>query len=1669
MPKNIKAWLWFLVFSLAWVSPSIAHQMPPGHKRFSDPSPSDQTGSLIAQKCSSGFYRKWSGPLRGQCVPCSCNGLSDQCDELTGKCVNCQFHSAGDHCERCQEGYYGDAAQKSCRVCPCPFTWNNRALACMNVGAGVVECLCKRGYAGSRCERCAFGYYGNPETHGGSCKPCKCDTDGDGNICHSLTGEYISPGNNSCEDQFHALKCCTEALLPHLRANEGDLRGLARISAPVLTLIHPQAIVSDVESVVKSYRGARRYLEIEQLEEDVNVIRKDLNHLRNKVLQLSSRVNEGLHSRKGSKRRAKILLGHAESIMASFPDLIKRPSRAADAIRLGGSDKATVMEETRRLVEEMSRMVCGEATTEGSTRGQREMAKKLLDGITKMAAMRPNQQTLNQTANSLLASHALLGHMTGLVSGAKFAVRSARRVNLKSAFTLRHVLTRRHGQGPTTTQTRSIRALNERTRRNQLQNISDILKLLDVKHTFEENAARLDGAERLLRNRMNNIYRVVRTEIIGKAEEHAGELGRLATDMQKMLPTADGTKRSSEPNRLKSITTHTEEAAMAAVQADKAADKALKDMAQDGLLLTSESMREYFTSVWTTANHTQNDFITLSESLNACKDGMKRQQDKRKSLQFDISRVSHEIKSLKRDDMNVMIQSAKRETSVTNDTATHVTNRLMNMGEEMARLTLNNSALAFNNILNHVQHSVRRLKWVLPVMTDKLVQMEALANTSPARGNMTENISMIKDLVQETRSYLDRISLATAFRGKGHIELRPPSNTEDLKAFTALSLLLSVEKKPAESSRDQQRDDDMFVLYLGHEDSSGDFIGMAIRHGVLICIYKLGGHVHEVEAGPITTFTGVNPSALDHVVFHRIYHDAEVNITANFTSEWPLPFTPKRHLPNTASGILDLDPQRTVFYVGGYPQHFSPPKELRYPNYRGYVKLLHINDKPLCLYNFKRAVNMEPGVHALMLPGSEVSHYYQGSGYREVLVKEPYKMRKRIFKLRVKSWESDALLFYIGTEESFWCVLVEQGNLMIQGQQEEIKWQPWRLDSVSLFNKHFTITIDDMFTVSYEDQFFSVKHVHIPIQSFYIGGVPQHIRTRHDIVAPPLKGCVDLVSADGQIVEYNTTIGVSDACPFGLPGVRTATLRSPLSGDRLLAPDQLRLALGFRSMHKNGGILRSSTQSTFLSHISLADGFLQFRLGHHCLTSSQRYNDGRWHYLCTAHTPRLEVQVDNVDINLNVSVEEAEVKQEEEFRVCIADLYSRSAAQSFTPVDLNSPPPTAGVTPGQCRLGSLTPTPQLPTDVNRQLEKLRKTGDQTDGECGRQRPPRRGYQLSQGDSWLAYKLSQQDLNYRPHFSLDVKTKSSKGLILYVEGTGPVPLLALYVTNGKIKMSLGPSRVIHHKLKTNDGHWHRVDCSVEKNTFHLLVDGIRVIDGNLPNEEGSFLNFHSFVYLGGHPGVTKGRQILLKSISGCVRDFRMNDYPVGKPEAARGVSPCLDGLTESGAYFGGGHVILDDPFAVGAHFALTFELRPHRVTGLLFHAQAHGSSFDVFLINNTVGVTVNDGGGSVSAALTPQNLCDGEFHVIKVSTGPKRLTLTVDVISEKKAGSFAAFLSSMKRALLHIGGVTDSSVAPVTSPYMGCLRNVIINGRRIAFETQAVTVLGPVDVKACPAL
>ena len=76
------------------------------------------------ESCEYGFYKvKGNGPGMFNCVPCSCNGHADTCDQETGDCLNCRDNTLGKKCEQCKTGYhlidYGNG-QTECRLCPCP-------------------------------------------------------------------------------------------------------------------------------------------------------------------------------------------------------------------------------------------------------------------------------------------------------------------------------------------------------------------------------------------------------------------------------------------------------------------------------------------------------------------------------------------------------------------------------------------------------------------------------------------------------------------------------------------------------------------------------------------------------------------------------------------------------------------------------------------------------------------------------------------------------------------------------------------------------------------------------------------------------------------------------------------------------------------------------------------------------------------------------------------------------------------------------------------------------------------------------------------------------------------------------------------------------------------------------------------------------------------------------------------------------------------------------------------------------------------------------------------------------------------------------------------------------------------------------------------------------------
>ncbi|XP_066935737.1 laminin subunit gamma-1-like [Clytia hemisphaerica] len=147
------------------------------------------------EKCQPGFTREnvGSGPL-GRCVPCECNNHGTRCDPETGIC-ECQDNTSGRNCELCKKGYYGNptrGTKDDCQPCPCIF-----ANECILIGQSVKCTDCPEGHIGDNCEKCADGYFGDPEGKLGTptkCQRCDCNGNVDPNAignCDGLTGACL--------------------------------------------------------------------------------------------------------------------------------------------------------------------------------------------------------------------------------------------------------------------------------------------------------------------------------------------------------------------------------------------------------------------------------------------------------------------------------------------------------------------------------------------------------------------------------------------------------------------------------------------------------------------------------------------------------------------------------------------------------------------------------------------------------------------------------------------------------------------------------------------------------------------------------------------------------------------------------------------------------------------------------------------------------------------------------------------------------------------------------------------------------------------------------------------------------------------------------------------------------------------------------------------------------------------------------------------------------------------------------------------------------------------------------------------------------------------------------------------------------------------------------------
>lgn len=211
------------------------------------------------------------------------------------------------------------------------------------------------------------------------------------------------------------------------------------------------------------------------------------------------------------------------------------------------------------------------------------------------------------------------------------------------------------------------------------------------------------------------------------------------------------------------------------------------------------------------------------------------------------------------------------------------------------------------------------------------------------------------------------------------------------------------------------------------------------------------------------------------------------------------------------------------------------------------------------------------------------------------------------------------------------------------------------------------------------------------------------------------------------------------------------------------------------------------------------------------------------------------------------------------------------------------------------------------------------------------------------------------------------------------------------------------------------------------------------------------------------------------------------------ETPYGVIPCSDHV-EVGTYFAGGNetfIKLRERFKVGHMFIIKMDIKPRVDSGVLVTAHGKKDYYVLELHNGQLRLTVENGRGPVTAVFHSTNnryhLCDGQWHNIQGILHLSAYTLHIITLSSilamksKNVVSLSVdnfqgdpmvgapyFTSTDTGSTLFLGGHRFlKKVRGITArtPYIGCIKNVEINGQLVNFATNMAE--GNITIGYCP--
>ncbi|NXC20882.1 LAMA4 protein, partial [Corythaeola cristata] len=533
---------------------------------------------------------------------------------------------------------------------------------------------------------------------------------------------------------------------------------------------------------------------------------------------------------------------------------------------------------------------------------------------------------------------------------------------------------------------------------------------------------------------------------------------------------------------------------------------------------------------------------------------------------------------------------------------------------------------AENQAVSSFLTAVKKLAEVFPQLLDKLRRVEQKA---PAN-NISSSIQRIRELIAQTRSVASKVQVSMMFGGQSAVEVNPKINVEELKSFTSMSLYIKLQKDNPQLAASPDR----FILYLGNKNC-----------------WRLACSLLSLANTKLSSLT---------IPFHRIGRHGKMFLTVpSVSSTAEEKFIKKGEVLGPGS-LLNLEPENTVFYVGGVPPDFKLPASLNLPGFIGCLELATLNDDVISLYNFKHVYNIDTTTsppcarNKLAFTQSRaVSYFFDGSGYalaRNIERRGRFSQVTR-FDIEVRTPTDNGLILLMINGSMFFSLEMHNGFLylrydfgfstgpvLLEDSMKKAQINDAKFHEISIIyhnSKKMILVVDRRHIKSVDNE-----RTAMPFTDIYIGGAPAEIL--HSSVSSHLagsigfKGCMkgfQFQKKDFNLLEEPGTLGIS----YGCPEDSLMSRKAYFNGESFIASSQkvslfseFEGGFNFRTLQPNGLLFYYSEGSDVLS-ISMDRGAVVLNASGIKIQSPDRnYNDGKTHFIITSVTPeRYELTVDD--------------------------------------------------------------------------------------------------------------------------------------------------------------------------------------------------------------------------------------------------------------------------------------------------------------------------------------------------------------------------------------------------------------------------------------------------------